>query len=192
MDDFSTLFSDFSLSDFLPSSDTFSSLLDVAAPILTSALQPTANPLPPYYPSAPMGEEVAIRGRGLPALPGGVPRWAQQFPNLWQYLRQKFPFMSPGRALSGLLSLFRKYGPTALVGMLGSAVVGELLTYSVTKKRRRMNVANTKALRRGLRRLKGFEHLSHRVSAQLSRTAGRGRSRSRSRCGTCRRSPCTC
>lgn len=126
------------------------------------------------------------------AMSAGLPRWSVSFPTLWQYIRTTFPFMSPARALSGLFSLLNKFGPAAMTGYLGYQVVSELLSFKATHKRRRMNVANVKALRRGLRRLKGFERLSHRVSAQLGRAARSGRSSRRSRCMTCRKNPCSC
>lgn len=191
MDDDFGFFDDFSISDYLPSSDTFSSVFNFAAPVLTAALQPTANPLPPYT-GAPQGQPVmgSVPAVATRAVAAGLPRWSALYPTLWQYVRTKFPTMSPSSAVSGLMSLLNKYGPTALVSMLGAAVVGELLTYKVTRKRRRMNVCNTKALRRSMRRLKGFNRLSSRVSAQLGRRGGRRGSSKR--CGTCRTSPCCC
>lgn len=197
MDEFGDIFSgigdfftDFSVSDYLPSSDTFSSLAQITAPILSATLaQPTAYPVaqrPTGGTVYPVAGVPSVQQRAVMA---GLPRWAASFPNLWQYVRTKFPTMSAASAVSGLLSLLSKYGPTALVSMLGSAVVGELLTYKVTKKRRRMNVANTRALRRSVRRLKGFNRLSHKVAAQLGRAGVRRRS---GRCTTCRKSPCSC
>lgn len=127
------------------------------------------------------------------AVAAGIPRWAARFPNLWQAITKIIATTRTHVTPERLLTLLRKYGPGFLVNVIGAAAVSELMLYQATHKRRRMNVANTKALRRGLRRLKGFEKLSHRVSAQLSRTASRGRSSRRAgKCMTCRRSPCTC
>lgn len=123
-----------------------------------------------------------------------VPKIAFNFPLLLDYLQSKNIPWSKG--VQWLWSLVRKFGPAALAGIVGQAVVSELIEWSATKahKKRRMNVSNVKALRRGLRRLKGFERLSHRVSAQLGRAARSGRSyrRSAGRCVTCRKSPCMC
>jgi hypothetical protein len=71
-------------------------------------------------------------------------------------------------------------------------VVSELVTFSTTKRarRKRMNPANTRALRRSLRRLQSFERLSSRVSQQLYRR--QGMRRSTKRCRTCRKTPCMC
>lgn len=117
---------------------------------------------------------------------------ANAYPNLYGWILSKGLAIRKGISMLG--SLLRRWGPNVLAQMVGWAVVQELLLYFTTGhgKRRRMNVANTKALRRSLRRLKGFERLSHRVSAQLSRAASRGRVRRGSRCTVCRKSPCAC
>jgi hypothetical protein len=67
--------------------------------------------------------------------------------------------------------------------------LANLITASSKKKRRRMNVANVKALRRGVRRLEGFERLACRVTAGLHARSAR---RSRRRCVRCKRNPCAC
>lgn len=135
-----------------------------------------------------------------PGPPMAMPVSRSLVPKVPQAIVQRFPALAKwlfdhglgGGAIRQLLSMLRRWGPTALMGIMGLQAVSELVTYTATKKRRRMNVANTKALRRGLRRLKGFERLSHRVSAQLGRAARSGRSTRRSRCMTCRKSPCMC
>jgi hypothetical protein len=192
VDEFGNLLSDFSLADYLPSSETFSNLTSIAAPIIGAFAQPVANPIPSMYPGNPVPAQpypVAQVPMVQRAVTAGLPRWSAMVPSLWQFVRTKFPMMSPSTAVTGLMSLLSKYGPTALSSFIGAAVVSELLGYKVTKKRRRMNVANTRALRRSLRRLKGFNRLSHRVSAQLGRG---GMRRTARRCSTCRRSPCCC
>ena len=154
------------------------------------------SPLPvsfmPSY-SIPTASEPPMVAQPVSSVPmsANIPRWAFAMPNLWQAL-QKLGVAYGKGILQKLYSLMRKFGPNFLVSMLGAAAVGELIGYSLKHKKRRMNVANVRALRRGLRRLKGFERLSHRVSAQLSRTAHRGRSIRRGRCTTCRSSPCRC
>jgi hypothetical protein len=195
MDDFFSgigdLFSGFDVSTFLPSSETFSSFASLAAPIAGAFLtQPTNSAM--QLPMLQQPSAVPVSAGSVPlaarAVAAGLPRWSAMFPNLWQAVRTKFPTLSASSAVSGLLSMLKKYGPNALVGMISAAAVQELMTYSITRKRRRMNVANTRALRRSLRRLKGFHRLSSRVSAQL----GGSRRRSAKRCGTCRRNPCSC
>jgi hypothetical protein len=88
--------------------------------------------------------------------------------------------------------MLKQNGPALVGGLIGGAAMNELAVWKTTHKGRRMNVANTKALRRSVRRLKGFDRLSHRVSAQLSRVGGSRRRSSSRRCGTCRKSPCSC
>ena len=121
----------------------------------------------------------------------GVSRWAMSFPNLWQALQLIRANYRVPMTVDKLWTMVKSNGPQFIVGIIGAAALNELFVYHSTHKRRRMNVANTKALRRSVRRLKGFDRLSHRVSAQLSRVGG-SRRRSRTRCGTCRKSPCAC
>jgi hypothetical protein len=99
----------------------------------------------------------------------GIPRWAVRFPSLWQAIQQLISNLRQRVTVEQLRGLLRKYGPSFLVGMIGEAAVRELVTYDMTRKRRRMNPANARALRRSLRRLRSFERLSSRVSLQLNR-----------------------
>jgi hypothetical protein len=99
----------------------------------------------------------------------GLPRWSFRFPNLWQALQTLIANLRQNITVEQLRGLMRKYGPSFLVGMLGEAAVKELVTYDMTRKRRRMNPANSRALRRSLRRLRSFERLSTRVSMQLNK-----------------------
>jgi hypothetical protein len=146
------------------------------------------------YPSFPMTQPRPVYqhvGSAMPVI-AGVARWAMSFPNLWQAIQQIRANYRIPMTVDKLWSLAKSAGPQVLVGIIGAAALQELFVYHSTHKRRRMNVANTKALRRSVRRLKGFDRLSHRVSAQLSRVGGRSRRRSSSRCGTCRKNPCAC
>lgn len=106
----------------------------------------------------------------------GLPMWSARFPNLWQYLQTHM--LSSG-AIGQLLSALTKWGPTAMSTIVGAAVVADLIQFKMTRKRRRMNPANTRALRRSLRRLKSFDRLAHRVSAQLHRGGRRRTTRGR-------------
>lgn len=99
-----------------------------------------------------------------------------------------------------VVALFKKLAkyltPALIATTLGIGLdeLARVLTYSQRRKRRRMNVANTKALRRSVRRLRGFDRLSQRVHHQLHlgshrRRVGRAVA---TVCGTCRKSPCRC
>ena len=117
---------------------------------------------------------------------------ATRFPQLWAGLMALGQQFGKRFTPEMMLGMLRKYGPNMVVGLIGAAALNELIVWSSTHKRRRMNVANTRALRRSVRRLKGFDRLSHRVSAQLSRVGGHRRRSVGRRCGTCRKSPCSC
>lgn len=81
--------------------------------------------------------------------------------------------------------------PEAVATALGITVaeLATLITTSNARKRRRMNPANSKALRRAARRIKSF----HRLCTHTDVLRSRGRSRaSVARCVTCRKSPCRC
>jgi hypothetical protein len=126
----------------------------------------------------------------LPAAVGGVissiPKWASAFPNLWGYVSR---FKRPARVVAQLLNFLGRFGPVALTALVGAQIVSELFAYKVTHKKRRMNPANSRALRRSLRRLKSFDRLCHRVNGQLHRGGRRAPAR---RCVRCRKSPCAC
>ena len=126
---------------------------------------PVANRLPAQVPNLPQRARAA-----------GLPMWSARFPNLWQYLQTHM--LSSG-AVGSLLSALTKWGPAAMSTIVGAAVVADLINFKVSRKRRRMNPANTRALRRSLRRLKSFDRLAHRVSSQLHRGGRRGTSRTR-------------
>lgn len=151
--------------------------------------QPSAALLPMTY-QQPMYQNVMAGAPMINAM-GGVARWAMSFPSLWQALQGIRANYRVPMTVDKLWTLVKSAGPQMVVGLIGAAALNELFVYHSTHKRRRMNVANTKALRRSVRRLKGFDRLSHRVSAQLSRVGGRHRSTAR-RCGKCRKSPCSC
>jgi len=94
--------------------------------------------------------------------------------------------------VSWLAGILRKFGPAAGVGFLASWVEDQIANMAVweahTLKRRRMNPANVKALRRSARRIESFHRLCRRVDVLRPR----GRSRARARCATCHRDPCRC
>ena len=81
--------------------------------------------------------------------------------------------------------------PEAVATALGITVaeLATLITTSSARKRRRMNPANSKALRRAARRIKSF----HKLCTHTDVLRSRGPRRSvRASCGTCKKSPCRC
>jgi len=127
----------------------------------------------------------------MPAIVGGVGRALARFPSLSTALVALSQQFGKRFTPEMLWRMIRMNGPGLVGGLIGVAAMNELAVWKSTHKSRRMNVANTTALRRSVRRLKGFDRLAHRVSAQLSRVGGKRRSSAR-RCGTCRKSPCSC
>lgn len=96
-----------------------------------------------------------------------------------------------GVSLRYVWELLRKIGLIAFGAMFQLTSEQLLQIHAARPKRRRMRVTNVRALRRSMRRLKGFSRLARRVEGQLK--LGRGRSRSRSgACRVCRSNPCSC
>jgi hypothetical protein len=100
---------------------------------------------------------------------------------------------SLGTVMSMIRKMAKMLSPAAVAAALGIGIadLSTLLTANARKKRRRVNPANVKALRRSVRRLQSFDHLANKVRHQLATVGGRSHRRA-SRCGTCRRSPCRC
>lgn len=146
--------------------------------------EPAQFPTQPEYPSYPMPQPV---GAMMPMVRGGM--LATRFPALWAAVVTLSERFGTRISVDRIWQMFKTFGP-GMVALIGGQAFSELMVYHSTHKRRRMNVANTKALRRSVRRLKGFDRLSHRVSGQLARAGGKRRTARR--CGTCRKSPCTC
>ena len=80
--------------------------------------------------------------------------------------------------------------PEATAAALGITVaeLAQLITAHGARRRRRMNPANSKALRRASRRIKSF----HKLCTHTDVLKGRGRRSSPSRCVSCKKSPCRC
>lgn len=99
-------------------------------------------------------------------------------------------------SLEGAMSMIRRMAkfltsPAAIAVALGITVdeLAQLITANASRKRRTMNPANGKALRRAARRIKSF----HKMCGTIDLLKSRGRRYpSRSRCGTCKKSPCRC
>lgn len=187
--DFATdIFSDISGSDILDlgtqlvagfSSPGYSTGQSLSYPVYQT--QPMVQSQPQAFPVAAGSVPVAAMA--------GMTRWAMRFPSLWQAVA-KFRAQRINMTPQKLYSALRRFGPQVLTTMIGAAAVADLIAYKTTYKTRRMNPANAKALRRSMRRLKSFDRLSARVSAQIHR--GGSRRRSRGRCVSCKKSPCAC
>lgn len=141
---------------------------DIVGGFSQNFTQPVSRPMQNYpvqaTPTAAGGVPMAAR-----AVAAGLPAWSARFPSLWQAL-QRLRASGNKASLEQLYSMLRKWGPTSLSTIIGAAAVADLVSYRMSHKRRRMNPANTRALRRSLRRLKSFDRLSTRVSMQLSKS----------------------
>jgi hypothetical protein len=98
-------------------------------------------------------------------------------------------------SLNRAMDLIRKSAkiltsPEAVAAALGVTVaeLAQLITAHGARKRRRMNPANSKALRRASRRIKSF----HKLCTHTDVLKGRGRRSSPGRCVSCKKSPCRC
>lgn len=151
-------------------------------PVNPNVSYPIYQPQPVYQNTM---ASVPMVMQGSRALFARFPALATSLTALSQQFGTKF-------SVDKLMRMVRSAGPGLVVGLIGQQALQELFVYQSTHKRRRMNVANTKALRRSVRRLKGFDRLSHRVSGQLARVGGSRRRSASRRCGTCRTSPCKC
>ena len=107
-------------------------------------------------------------------------------------------FMSAAKRALGAIAAFARRTPagtivSVLIGLGLTAYEANLLTawYSQKKKRRRMNPANSKALRRAARRIRSFHRLCQHTDVIKTHRSRRVISYGR-RCGTCRKNPCAC
>lgn len=141
--------------------------------------------------SFPEGQAYPVMST-VPAIVGSVGRSLARFPALAGALMALSQQFGKKFTPEMLWRMLKNNGPGLVGGLIGGAAMNELAVWKSTHKSRRMNVANTTALRRSVRRLKGFDRLAHRVSGQLARVGGRGRTRRSGRCSTCRKSPCSC
>lgn len=99
------------------------------------------------------------------------------------------------RALSSIAALARRTPAGSIVNLLiglglTAMEANTLIAWQAQRrKRRRMNPANSKALRRAARRIKSFHKLCQHTD--LIKTHRRSPAFGR-KCGTCRKSPCSC
>lgn len=168
-----------------------------------------------FIPQKSMATPVAKKSMSAPsaALPtiiaggAGAGKLTQEIVNMGAILLQKLGIkvnsiaqFAPAlkRALGSIASLARRLPGgsmvSILIGLGLTNYAANLLTawYAQRKKHRRMNPANSRALRRAARRIKSFHRLC--THTDLIRSGSRHRpsySRGRS-CSTCRKSPCAC
>ena len=127
-------------------------------------------------PTSPDVYQTAAGSQALTAAGAMVAGWMRTYPALGLAI-QRFRAQKIPMSIERLWSQLKRFGPATLTTMIGAQAVQELIMYKATHKRRRMNVANSRALHRSLRRLRGFETMSARVSQQLSRSCAPRRKR---------------
>lgn len=143
-----------------------------------SSQQPAAQLMPSYSPP-PVYGGVQAYPTAAGSVPAGViaaagavaryiPKWSVIYPNLWQAIQKLIGQGVKGITVEKLYQALRKYGPAILATWIGAAAVSDLIAYKTVRRKRRMNPANARALRRSLRRLHSFDRLSSRVKAQLA------------------------
>ena len=99
------------------------------------------------------------------------------------------------RAMQMVRQMSKYLSPAAVAAALGLEIgqLATLIAASNRRKRRHVNPANVKALRRSMRRLGSFQKLASRVNKQMAHVGGHRRSvGARGRCTSCRKSPCSC
>lgn len=195
-------FSDFSLSDYLPSSETFSTLAQIATPIAGALLAPAPatnvmnRPATPIYQTTgPVATPTMGGSVMVPALGGAVSAMRAVLMPILVKIAAKLGLRTVP-SLSKAMTYIRNLGkaqlaPAAIAAVLGITIdeLARLIVADKHRKRRRMNPANSKALRRAARRIESF----HRLCGRTDMLRSRGRRRTSSgACGTCRKRPCRC
>lgn len=191
-------------------SGNYLSVIQAGANIASSALapQPVSYPVmqapPVYSPTVygqpevlPVSQEVAVRSQPRTTMTKEVfDALNKVLSKLGLQPRTVGAFMSTAkRALSSIAAFARRTPAgtivSVLIGLGLTAYEANLLTawHAQRRKSRRMNPANSKALRRAARRIKSFHRLCVHTDVLKSRSR---RSYGGSRCGTCKRSPCRC
>jgi len=113
--------------------------------------------------------------------------------SLGKYILSIVRRVAPSVTWKKLLSAARLYGIPFLVGLGLTLDLANYVMKQAHKKRRHINPANVKALRRSVRRLDSFDRLACKVSAQLAHIKTGGSTRRRSgRCRKCRQTTCRC
>lgn len=183
-----------------PYTQAFGAIANIGAAAIAPNYVPQPVSQPVYgggYPAIPVGTRAPV-GPSSAGHAGSVMLAGTGGAALTQVVRGIVGKISGtlGKTLSvaSATALLRKLAkfftsPEAIATYLG-VTVGELYqlyAYSSARKRRRMNPANSHALRRAARRIKSF----HRLCQHTDLLKSRGRRGARS-CGTCRKSPCRC
>lgn len=136
-----------------------------------SYMMPSYSPPPAYggvqaYPTA-AGQVPAAVVAAAGAVARYIPKWSVVYPNLWQAIQKMLANGMKGVTVEKLWSMLKRFGPSVLATMIGAAAVSDLIAFKTVRKKRRMNPANSRALRRSLRRLHSFDRLAGRVKSQL-------------------------
>lgn len=172
----------------LPSSVNYVSYPTYSAPAYMGGYETPPGGAPPLGQAgaAPMLVSQSNQSVMLQAL--GIPQILFQ---IAQHLGlNRMPSLRTVMKWIGRMSKFLSPALVATALGIEIAQLANLITASSKKKRRRMNVANIKALRRGVRRLEGFDRMACKVQAALGARASRRSARRR--CHRCKKSPCTC
>lgn len=165
--------------------DGGSNLLSTGLSLFDSGLgrgvaQPV-NYFPPYQTSYPM--DSGDSGQAYPVAMGSVPATVvgrTLAPVLFKIAQKlglrRVPSMA--RAVEMVKKMSKWLSPAATAVALGIGVdeLGQLIAASQRRKSRRMNPTNVRALRRSVRRLRGFDNMASRVRASLGSIAGRSAS----------------
>jgi len=175
--------------------------LNIAGAALTPQQQPQYISGPVYQPPVPFYQTAAPVMQAQPVM-SAAPAFAVAAGAI---ARVTAPILSKIAVKLGLrarpsltraMEMVRKAAkiltsPEAVATALGITVaeLATLITTSSARKRRRMNPANSKALRRAARRIKSFHKLC--THTDVLRSRGR-RTSGRVSCGTCKKSPCRC
>lgn len=196
-------FSSFSISDYIPSWDTISTIGGIAAPIVQTAFapQPTQSfpvmNLPSTVGAYPMTPTPTSAGSVMIGATGAAvsAMTAALRPILFKIAAKLGLKTLP--SLSKAMTYIRNLGkaqlaPAAIAAALGITIdeLAHLIVADKHRKRRRMNPANSKALRRAARRIESFHRLCSRTD--MLRSRGRRRAPAGASCGTCRKRPCRC
>ena len=186
-------------SSTLPYAQDIAGLANVAGQFLPA---PAAN-LPSYPVNAPAAQPVSammpmIRGAGRMLTKEVFDAGAKLLSRLGIPFSASTGSFSSAlkRSISSIASLARRTPAGTIVSiLLGlglTAYESNLLVawHAQRKRGRRMNPANSKALRRAARRIKSFHKLC--IHTDVLKAGRRGGTYRQSRCGTCRKSPCRC
>jgi hypothetical protein len=151
-------FGDFSMEDLVAESPTFdwTGLLQTGVQAATQFFAPGAV-------SYPVAQAMPVAAKAAPAIQslaraGAVVgrRFFDKFPALATAI-QTLRNQGKNISRSKLYSLLKRFGPDFLIGIIGASAVQELMLAGPGT--RRMNPANSKALRRAARRIKSFHRL---------------------------------